>query len=55
MASYNEITGSCLITKPANDTYRKGWDGIDWGKKASTEEVKVEQEKQADESKPDSK
>jgi hypothetical protein len=55
MASYNEITGSCLITKPATDTYRKGWDGIDWGTKAKTEDVKAEQTEVKAEDKPESK
>lgn len=53
MASYNEITGNCLVTKPATEPYRKGWDGIDWGNKQKPQEVKVEQP--VVDSKPDSK
>lgn len=33
MASYNDITGNCLVTKPATETYRSGWDAIFGNKK----------------------
>jgi hypothetical protein len=28
MASYNDITGNCLVTKPSTDAYRAGFDAI---------------------------
>ena len=30
--THNDITGNAMITKPANDAYRNGYDAI-WGKK----------------------
>ncbi len=37
---YNDVTGNALVTKPASDQYRTGWDAI-FGKKES-KEVPVE-------------
>lgn len=39
---YNDVTGNALVTKPANDQYRTGWDAI-FGKK-ETKEVGVNDE-----------
>lgn len=36
MASYNDITGNCLVTKPATEAYRNNFDAI-FGKKKAAE------------------
>lgn len=36
MASYNDITGNCLVTKPATEEYRNNYDAI-FGKKKKAE------------------
>jgi len=36
MASYNDITGNCLVTKPATEAYRNNFDAI-FGKKKVSE------------------
>lgn len=36
MRTKNEITGDALVTKPASDAYRDGWDRI-FGKKKEVE------------------
>lgn len=33
MASYNDITGNCLVTKPATEAYRNNFDAIFGSKK----------------------
>ena len=33
MASYNDITGNCLVTKPATEAYRSNFDAIFGSKK----------------------
>jgi type IV secretory pathway VirB10-like protein len=33
MASYNDITGNCLVTKPATEEYRNNYDAIFGSKK----------------------
>lgn len=39
--NFNEVTGAGLVTKPANDDYRNGWDRI-FGNKEKEPEVKKE-------------
>lgn len=35
---YNDVTGNALVTKPASNQYRSGWDAI-FGKKEAVEVI----------------
>ena len=55
MASYNDITGNCLVTKPSTDAYRNGFDAIFAEKKKAEAEAKAAEEaaKVADQAAPE--
>lgn len=49
MASYNDITGNCLVTKPATEAYRSGYDAIFGKKKIEAPAAPIEATKEEDE------
>lgn len=48
MASYNDITGNCLVTKPATEAYRNNFDAV-FGKKKAEAPAPVPTETTAEE------
>jgi len=49
MASYNDITGNCLVTKPATEAYRSGYDAIFGKKKVEVPAAPIEATTEEDE------